>query len=249
MVYQVKLEVFEGPLDLLLKLIDKEEVSIYDIPISKITEQYIDYLRNIKESELETASEFIVLAATLLLVKSKMLLPSEPCEPSNEDLPFEDPRRELAERLSEYKIYHEIALVFKKIQEEGKRVYTRESGFGPKHISKSPGAASLKDISLSDLVNKTYEIWKRRSPETVKKLEKIQEKKITIEEKIEHIFKILKEKNSAETFHNFLSSNFTRTELIVTFIALLELARLKLVSIEQSELFKEIKVEIQHPEE
>ena len=129
MTYKVKLDTFEGPLDLLLYLIQKEEVDIYDIPIAKITDQYLEYLELLKLLDLSIAGEFLVMAATLMHIKSKMLLPPEPIEGA--ELPEEDPRAELVRRLLEYKKFKEAASELSQMESHHKHLSANEKQWSP----------------------------------------------------------------------------------------------------------------------
>ena len=183
MSYKIKLEIFEGPLDLLLYLIKKEEVDIYDIPIAKITDQYLEYLEMMKLLDLDIAGEFIVMAATLMQIKSKMLLP--PDETPQEELLEEDPRSELVKRLLEYKKFKEAADALAEKETLASRMYSRKSEEKePVEVEDSP----FFEASIFDLLTAFSKILKEVPKESFYKLVKDE---FTVSEKIHDIFHML----------------------------------------------------------
>jgi segregation and condensation protein A len=226
--YRVRLEIFEGPLDLLLYLIKKDEIEIYDIPIAHITEQYLEYLRLMEQLDIAVAGDFLVMAATLIYIKSKMLLPPDPKLEGEEDL-NEDPRAELVERLLEYQKFKSAANMLYSRGEIESACYTRGS---IETDESNPEVAA----TVIDLLRVFREILKRA--ESAVEME-IHRDEITMAEKlaqINHILALRDEVNVRELFETARS----KRELILTFLAFLELVKEMKVSIFQRELFGEI---------
>jgi segregation and condensation protein A len=225
--YAVKLPAFEGPLDLLLHLIKKNEINIYDIPIAPIAQQYLDYLKLMKTFNLSIAGEFIVMAATLIYIKSKMLLPIEQM-PSEEI--EEDPRAELVRRLLEYKQFKEAASTLGEREQEWRDVFRREEGADNGH------EVALTDLNLFDLLDALQKLL-----ETVpsKRSVDILVDELSVKDKMSVILGELSATDQAKgiAFFSLFSRDGTRAEIIVTFLALLELIRLRLVWIQQSDPF------------
>lgn len=229
--YKVELEIFEGPLDLLLYLIKKDEVDIYNIPVEKITRQYLEYIELMRMLDLNIAGEFLVMAATLMYIKSKMLLPPE--ERPVEELQEEDPRLDLIRQLLEYKRFKDVAhyLQHKEILEE--KIFTR-------HVPPDVEAeAPLVDVNIFDLLGAFNQALKK-----VEKvpLHEIVEESFNVSDKIAEIKELLKE-NYSFSLTRLFDSMKTKMEVVVAFLALLELIRLKVVRVVQKELFGEIVVE------
>ncbi|MEL7565111.1 MAG: segregation/condensation protein A [Dehalobacterium sp.] len=229
MKYQIKLEIFEGPFDLLFHLIEKNEVDIYNIPIAKITRQYLDYLEEMQSLDLEIASEFLVMAATLLSIKAKMLLPKPPKVPEEEELE-EDPRDELVERLLEYKKYKLVAEFLHQQEEFQGKVFFRpneEEFFLSMFADKNP----LEGVKLDDLKTAFIKIL-ARNIDLVPMIE-IPRDEITIKKKMEEIKKILASSSSGISFFDLFLSPVNRIEVVVQFLALLELMRMQKVTVSQ----------------
>jgi len=233
MTYKVKLDVFEGPLDLLLYLIKKEEADIFDIPIAKITEQYLQYLEYMKLLDLNIAGEFIVMAATLMHIKSRLLLP--PDEQPPEEIEEEDPRAELVRRLIEYKKFKEAAGKLSEMEARRSLVFPR-SVDETQYIDQTEGP--YFEASIFDLINAFSTILKSVSKEAF--LEVVKDE-YTVEEKVHEIFHLLVE-HPVINFKEIFSRSRSRIELIATFLALLELIRLKEVLVRQRNIFGEIEV-------
>jgi segregation and condensation protein A len=236
--YKVQLEIFEGPLDLLLHLIKKEEVDIYHIPIAKITAQYMQYLELMKMVVPDVAGEFIVMGATLMYIKSKMLLPQDQQVLDPDAAADElDPRWDLIRQLVEYKKFKEAAEHLQQRAEFQESVYTRQQqslGFD------APAEdAPLGDVSIFDLLNAFNKAL--RKAEKAEDLREIFEDRFTVSDKIEFILKLthLEKRTSFARLFEGVSS---RTEMIVTFLALLELIRLRQLKVTQSESFGEIDI-------
>jgi segregation and condensation protein A len=224
----VKLERFEGPLDLLLHLIKRDEVDIYDIPIAHITQQYLAYLDLIRSLDLEVAGEFLVMAATLMRIKARMLLPV--VRPEEEEP--EDPREELVQRLLEYRQFKEAAGTLQ--AREAERRLLHERGMVPDEDEAGP--LPLAPATLFDLLDALNRVL-ARLPERA--IYEVQGEIFTIEEKMALIQRRLAEDRTL-SFGRLLESCRLRMEAIVTFMALLELMRLGEVRIVQSELFGDI---------
>lgn len=236
--YKVKLEVFEGPLDLLLHLIKKEEVDIYHIPIAKITAQYMEYLDLMKMVVPDVAGEFVVMGATLMYIKSRMLLPEDQQMSDPEIITDElDPRWDLIRQLVEYKKFKEAAEHLHERELFQENVYTRQqSTLGFDHpIDEGP---TLGEISIFDLLNAFNKVLKSADQED---LREVFEDRFTVSDKIDFILKLISLEERT-TFSRLFDGMASRTEIIVTFLALLELIRLKQLRIIQSESFGEIDI-------
>ncbi len=230
--FKVELEVFEGPLDLLLYLIKKEEVDIYNIPIERITTTYMEYLELMRMLDLNIAGEFIVMAATLMMIKSRMLLPEDQRPELEED--EEDPRWDLVRQLVEYKKFKDAAnlLQDRELLQENIFALGQEGDVGGE---KEQGLV-LQDVSLFDLITAFNEVLKRAKPEGVSE---IFPDRFTVADKIDAILGVLKDKKEI-VFSQLFGTSTTRHEIICTFLALLELIRLRQVDVRQKERFAEI---------
>ena len=233
--YRVKLEVFEGPLDLLLYLIKKEEVDIYDIPIERITNQYMDYLSLMQMLNLEVAGEFLVMAATLMHIKSCMLLPADEQAIDPEAEQGEDPRWELIRQLVEYKKFKDAALQLGRREEEQANVFARRGDVGIEVDAEVP----LAEVSIFDLINAFKDVLKKASGRD--DFREIVEEKYTVSDKIEEILYTLRDRSKI-VFSELFAQAVSRTEIVVTFLALLELIRLKRLKVRQDQAFGEIHV-------
>ncbi|KAB3527367.1 segregation and condensation protein A [Alkaliphilus serpentinus] len=243
MAYQVKLQVFEGPFDLLYHLIEKNEIDIYDIPINEVTHQYLEYLKAMEELDLDIASEFLVMAATLLEIKSKMLLPIEKADEKQLELDEADPRNELVRRLLEYKKYKVAADVLKDKEDISRKLY-----FKPKEefiFEKDVNSNLLEDVELSDLLKALQKILKgnHQANSIISNFRRMQREAFTIEEKIHAILDALEER-SLITFNYLFKSLGSRNEMITTFLALLELIKVKRVVVYQTDCFSDISIEL-----
>lgn len=226
--YPVKLEIFEGPLDLLLFLIKKNEIDIYDIPISLITQQYLNYLEMMRNLDLEVAGEFILMAATLIRIKAQMLLPK-----TEEEELEEDPRAELISALLEYKKYKELSAVLKDKEKERSRFFPR-SDFS--YLQSEDEKEDDIDVTLSDLLTAFQKVC-RSVPEEIFHRVKIEE--ISLDQRIDHILSCLRNREKVKFAELFLD-NPIRLVMVVTFIAILELIRLRKIKILQKRSFSEI---------
>jgi len=232
MAYRVKLHIFEGPLDLLLFLIKKNEVDIYDIPIATITEQYLEYLDLITELDLEAAGDFILLAATLIRIKAKMLLPKLDTEEEEE----EDPRMELVQRLLEYKRFKELT-PFLSEQEAYQSSYYARKNFSFELNDEEPEVGdSLTDVSLFQLMEMFKKVLEKAPKPTFHRIEILN---VTLEEQIDYILLYLQERKRA-LFADLMSELGDRIRIIVTFIAILELVKRNQLFIKQTAPFGDI---------
>lgn len=240
MSYQIKLPVFEGPFDLLFHLIEKDEVDIYDIPIAKITEQYLAYLDTMQMLDLELASEFLVMAATLLSIKARMLLPKQPVEVAEEDEDLAlDPRDELVERLLEYKKFKQVAEFLKERETCQEKIFTRpneEVMFVHLFSEENP----LEGISLDNLLGALKEVLERATEEEL--AGEITRDEVTIRDKMKEIVQRLFFQPKGIAFRDLFRRQTTRVEVVVTFLALLELIKLGKARVHQSKNFGEIMI-------
>lgn len=225
--YKVKLEVFEGPLDLLLFLIKKEEVSITDIPIERICDQYNEHLNLMRMLDLDIAGEFLVMSATLMLIKSRMLLPVEERPELEED--EEDPRLDLVRQLVEYKKFKDAAATLEDLEESQHNVFFPEGEHV--QIEKDSGLA-LRDVSIFDLLSSFSEILRRAENE---KLTEIFAEKFTVADKVDHLMTEIVRKGKKKSLHALFRDMRSRSEMVCTFLAILELIRLKQIRATQEE--------------
>ncbi|MFH1847549.1 MAG: segregation/condensation protein A [Candidatus Omnitrophota bacterium] len=239
MSYKIKLNIFEGPLDLLLFLIKKEKIDIYDIPILKITDQYIEYLDLMKMLDLEIAGEFLVMAATLVHIKSKLLLPQEEDGLLEEE---EDPREDLVRRLLEYKKYKEAALSLREMHEESKNIFMRKGEGGKGKIISAEGEEYF-EASLFDLITAFKKVLGKVSK---KAFHKVIKNRFTVRDKIHEIYHMFTKRSVVRFFSLFQDAN-DKDEMIVTFLAVLELVKMREIFIVQKEMFEEFEI-IRNPD-
>ena len=231
--YQVRIENFEGPLDLLLHLIKKNEINIYDIPIALIANQYLEYIEAMKSLNLNVAGDFLVMAATLLQIKSKMLLPPDEAVQDEEDGP--DPREELVQRLLEYKAYKEAARQLDGQEQLWREMFSREQAAPePINLEEMP----LENVSLFDLVDALQGILDRNPG---KRLMEIIPDNLTVRERMNLILELLEGRDSV-SFVDLFEPASHRLIVIVTFLAMLELIRLRVARVFQAETFGPILV-------
>jgi len=231
----VRITAYEGPLDLLLDLIKENKVDISDIPIAEITEQYLQYIDDMKQLNLVVAGEFLVMAATLLYIKSKMLLPDDVDE---EDDVEGDPRLDLVNALLEYQTFKEAAKDLNVMQEERRQIFTRLTHQDEHEGDSSSAADDTIAGNLFELIQAFSDVLKTHAIET---FHEIFEEEILIDDKIELILEAI-EKKPEVYFLQLFARKSTRNELIVTFMALLELIKMKKVRIVQSAIFGEISI-------
>jgi len=232
----VKLPVFEGPLDLLLYLIKKDELDIYDIPIERITSQYLDYLRIIKMLDLEVAGEYLVVAATLLYIKSRVLLPHDQ-RPPEDEAEEDDPRWELVRQLVEYKKYKDAAFELQQCLSRQEGVRGRGGSFKP-DLS-ADGSLPFDKVGLFDLLAVFQKILARANDN--EDLRDIFEDRFTVSDKIQFILGEMTTR-SRVVFEQLFTDGATRTEVVVTFLAVLELIRLKQIGVAQESPFSPIEL-------
>ncbi len=235
-VYKVRIEIFEGPLDLLLYLIKKDEIDIYDISIERITKQYLRYIQTFKLLNIDLASEFIVMAANLMYMKSRALLPRSE-QPPEEDSDEDDPRWELIRQLIEYKKFKDAANVLAQKARTQEDVFVNAPEKAP---SAKPEAAPLAEISIFDLIRAFQGVLKRF--EEAHDLGDIIDDRFTVSDKMDMLLKSLSPGQSMP-FKSLFASASTKSEVIVTFLALLELMKLNQFVVWQDQILGEIEIE------
>ncbi|NHN28771.1 segregation and condensation protein A [Paenibacillus agricola] len=235
---------FEGPLDLLLHLIDKSEVDIYNIPIKEITDQYMSYLDALQEMELELTSEFLLMAATLLAIKSKMLLPKAPIiDYYDDDYRMDedyDPRAELVEKLVEYRKYKAIADHLRDKEHERKLIYTRE----PEDLSayvQQVVVNPVKGLAVVDLVQAFQRAMQRMSSRNM--VTKIRKDEISVKDRMKDVVRWLEESDGEVLFSKLTDGDVSRESIVTTFLALLELMKMKVVVCYQHRFFEDIVIQ------
>jgi segregation and condensation protein A len=231
---RITLPLFEGPLDLLLYLIKREKIDIHDIPIAPITRQYMEYLDLMRELNLDVAGEFMVMAATLIHIKSKMLVPIEPTEAEGEE-EYVDPREELVRRLLEFQRYKEAAGILHQQAQIRAAQYTRPDAVLPRF---DDAGEEMLEAGLYDLVAAFKELLDRRKALLAHEVEA---EGPPVEQRMEELLAMIREGESLEFLELFASLQ-TKAEMIVTFLALLELVRLKRVRVYQRGMFGGIRV-------
>ncbi len=237
----VKLDVFEGPLDLLLYLIEKNKIDIYDIPIVVITEQYLEYIRNMQRQDMNVMSEFLVMAATLLDIKCRMLLPKE----VNEEGEEEDPRAELVQKLLEYKMYKYMAYELRDRQVDAAKTWYKKPML-PKEVAdyKPPidYDALVGNVDLAKL-NEIFKAVMHRREDRIDPIRsqfgRIEKDEINLEEKQSYIEEYVKNHRQF-SFRRLLERQGSKMEVIVTFMAVLEMMKQGVISIQQQEAFGDI---------
>lgn len=232
--YKIKLQQFEGPLDLLLFFIKRDELNIYDIPISRITKEFLEYVNLIKMLDLEVAGDFILMASTLMHIKVRMLLPREVDEKGEEI----DPRAELVAALLEYKRYKEMSEELSFFESNQRKISFRGNySVDPKETYSEYGAL-LKDISIYDLAKTFKNIIEGIKEEPIHEIIKVN---VTIDEQIDHIIKLIEEKLEI-TFLDLVEGMKEKIRIVVTFIALLELTKMGRIGIKPSKDFNNFKL-------
>jgi len=222
--YWVQLEVFEGPLDLLLHIIKKHELDVLDIPVAFVLERYLEYITAMKEMQLDIAAEYLAMAATLVYIKSKMLLPGE--EPEEEEEEVEDPRAELVRRLLEYKKYREAAASLANLSVLGAKVFT--GGFEPELEEREIAA----DVGLFDLVERVNELIREARERGVTEGDLIADR-ITVADRITELAGVVASRQQL-TFRELLPDGFELFDVVITFLAILEMTRLKMIRLVQA---------------
>ena len=233
--YKVKLEIFEGPLDLLLFLIKRDEIDIYDISIERITHQYLEYLQAFKELNIDVAGEFVVMAANLIYLKSRSLLPVDQ-QPPDEEAEEDDPRWELIRQLIEYKKFKEVAAQLHVRELEQERIFSRDGGSSPPLID---APLRLGEVGIFQLINAFQNVIKR--VEAHEDLREIFGEHFNVSDKIDTILQRVAG-GVRVRFSELFGEIVSRVEIVVTFLALLELIRLKQVRATQPSPFDDIEI-------
>lgn len=241
MALPVKIENFEGPLDLLLHLIDVNKFNIFDIPIVEITEQYLEFVRNMETKDLNVMSEFLVMAATLLEIKAKMLLPVEVDEDGEEI----DPREELVQKLLEYKMYKYMSYELKdRMQDAAKAMYKQstipdevESYIEPVDLEKLLGNLTLQ--KLNDIFQSVMKRQNEKIDPVRSKFGKIEKEEVSLEDKLDFVESYAKE-HGTFSFKKLLEGQKSKMQIVVTFLAILELMKMGKIVIKQEDTFADI---------
>lgn len=241
----VKLQVFEGPLDLLLHLLDKNKVNIYDIPIVEITNQYMEYIREMKRQDLNVMSEFLVMAATLIDIKSKMLLPKT--ETAEDEEP-EDPRAELVAQLLEYKMYKCMAYELKDRQMDAERVLFKEPTI-PEAVAAYEEPVDVDELMADVTLKKLNDIFQsimRKQEEKIdpvrSKFGRIEKEEVSLNDRMAYLEQYAMSHPSF-SFRSLLEAQSSKMEIIVTFLAVLELMKMSKIMITQDHIFDDIKIQ------
>lgn len=243
MAIPVKLEVFEGPLDLLLHLIDKNKIDIYDIPIVEITAQYLDYIRQMEKEDMNVMSEFLVMAATLIDIKCRMLLPKE----VNEEGEEEDPRAELVQKLLEYKMYKFMSFELRDRQVDAERNLYRAQKL-PAEVAAYRQPVDYDELIGDMTLNKLHELFKFIVKKQEDKIDpirsrygNIEKEEVDMEAKALYVEAYARE-HGTFSFRRLLEKQSSKMELIVTFLIILELMKLGKISITQENIFDDIMI-------
>lgn len=241
MAISVKLEAFEGPLDLLLHLIEKNKVDIYDIPIVEITEQYLDYIKAMETEDMNVMSEFLVMAATLLDIKCRMLLPKE----VNEEGEEEDPRAELVQKLLEYKMYKYMAYELKDRQMDAEKTWFKERTM-PKEIEDYRPPIDMETLLGDANLGKLQELFKmvmRRQEDKIDPVRstfgKIEKDEIDMDVKTAYVEEYIKHHRTF-SFMELMEKQHSKMEVIVTFMVILEMMKMGKITIIQKNTFDDI---------
>lgn len=241
--YNVKIDAFEGPLDLLLHLINRLEIDIYDIPVSEITEQYLIYIHTMKELQLDVASEYLVMAATLLAIKSKMLLPKHEEEELEGEFGLEmeeDPRDELVERLIEYRKYKEAAEELKEREQDRSLMYTKPPADLSEYVNESQQEKADLNVSLYDMLGALQKLLRRKKLQRPLSA-KVARQEIPIEKRMSEIVEQLRSIKGRKKFTDLFPVS-DKEHIVVTFLAVLELIKRKEIQVEQDKNFSDIYV-------
>lgn len=244
MALNVKTEVFEGPFDVLFHLIEKNRIDIYDIPIADLTEQYLEFIKDMDREKLDSASEFLVMAATLLSIKSKMILPLQPqnkgieAAETDETAESVDPREDLVSRLVEYKQFKEISAALKSAEKE-QRFIIKKSPEDLSTIFKDN--FSMPDISLNELKSRFLSVV-QKNKHSEEKITRISRDPLPVSRKISEIYRMLKHVKTKVYFDASFYKNAAKTEIVATFLAILELVRMNRILAIQNRQFDKVVV-------
>ena len=240
MSYKVKLKAFEGPFDLLVYLIENAEMSIYDIQISEITNQYLAYIREMEEKDVTVATEFMVLAATLIEIKSKMILPRT--NEAGESLVEEDPRTMLVERILEYKRFKKAADILAMQEERGQRIFEKPQEDISQYLENPDEYLSLDLKQFAGAFN--LFIQKKQKVEAVRKhYTKIERERATMEGRIRTILNAVRSKlGQIFSFRDMVKNKEDRYDVVVTFMSLLEMAKERVIRVDQKALYADIEI-------
>ena len=241
---QVKLSSFEGPLDLLLHLIDKNKANIFDIPIALITEQYLEYLDEMKRQDLNIMSEFLVMATTLLDIKAKMLLPAEVTEEGEEI----DPREELVQQLIEYKMYKYMSYELRDRQMDAAKNYYKTATL-PDEVRSYQAPIDMEALVGDMTLQKLNEIFKSMMKRQVERIDpvratfgKIEKEEVSMEEEMEYMEQYLRE-HRRFSFREFLGNTHSKLRMVVVFLTILEFMKMGKITITQEHTFDDILIE------
>ena len=218
--YRVQLNNFEGPLDLLLFFIKRDELDVYDIPISYITEQFLEFIQVMEELDLDVASEFVLMASMLMSIKAKMMLPREDSE-DDDEIDENDPRYELVQRLLEYKRYKEMAEKMADIDEETRRKYTR-GYYDADEVEKQASGEALKDVTIFDLIAAFRKVLSDIERKTI--VHKVEKVETTIERQSEFVLLTLQHRGR-QSFYQLCDTIKSKVIVVVTFLAVLEMIK------------------------
>lgn len=236
--HKVQIEVFEGPLDLLLYLVKKEEVDIYDVNLTRIATQFLEYVEVMRQLDLEVAGDFLVMAATLMYIKSRELLPVDQQAQVEEEDETDDPRWELIRQLVEYKKFKDAATRLQEREALQEKVFPRVPG----RLELEPAQPAAKsELSVFDLINAVTAILKRFGQR--EEVRDVFEDRWTVSEKIEELMRLVRDQVQV-CFSRLFARTTSRSEVVVTFLALLELIRLRLLAASQPEAFGEIMISL-----
>ncbi len=235
--YNVRLDLFEGPIDLLLHLIRKNRVDIYDIPIASITEQYLEYIKVMKELNLDLAGEYLLMAATLIHIKSKMLVPLENVDDESPGDEPEDPRAELVRKLLDYQRYKEVSAYFSECDMMSRDVFPSGSN-EVAHLKSEFESTGIIDVSLFHLIEALQSVIKKSKEKII---HEVTAERLSIRDKLAELTERLKN-DSMFLFTALFEETATKPVIIITFLALLELMKLKMAKVVQTERFGPIRV-------
>jgi segregation and condensation protein A len=234
--YKVQFEVFEGPLDLLLYLVRKEEVDIYEVNLTRIATQFVQYLELMRELDLDVAGEFLVMASTLMLIKSRELLPVDQQAQTEGDEDEDDPRWELIRQLVEYKKFKDAAADLQGRELEQEQIYPRKPG----RLEPQSSQPLRPEVSLFDLLAAVNLVLQRHQQRQGPR--DIVEDRWTVSEKIEQLRQLIGQRSQLQ-FSELFERATSRSEVVVTFLAMLELIRLRVLSVRQTAAFSEIQID------